>query len=691
MKTPHFAFPSIEQLRNVVHEVKFNTQLVGDPEAGFLNESIPLPFIEFTGTVKLHGCLKNDTLISLWNGSKKTIQEIVDNRLDEILLGFDQNNKPVPVKIKNWFNNGRTDEWLKIGFSYFDYNDSITKRKIVCTPNHKFYIARMHEYREAKDLAIGDAISFSKHEKKLSSMQKSILLGKLLGDGSLHSSKKMMTFGHKLLHLEYLNFSLQSLGDIAGKLQKNIVSGFGTEMARANTLFLNCIRQNFKHFYNENGQKIVPDSIELDPISVAFWYMDDGSLSHSDFQKDRACFATCGFDRKSVENLAAALKKLLNSEDIVVYQTDEYWRIRLNTNAAYLMFEMIKPYIPTIMQYKLPEKMRGMSVGALEPEECFGYEIEEREIFSIEKCDIKKENSQNSQKYDLETETHNFVANNIIVHNSNAGIVWDKENKRIYTQSRERVITIDNDNGGFARFVSTLPHDDLLFSLKKGEYSYIKIYGEWCGQGIQKGVAINALPRMFVVFAGQVDDRWLTRAEIASIKLPEHRVFNIFDAPTWKIKIDFNNPEESLSTLEALTLEVEKACPFAKLFGAEGIGEGIVWTAEHKGHRYAFKTKGELHKNIKETKLVSLEPEKAASLMELVNSVCTEQRMEQGLEKMKEKHGSIDRKYTGELIGWVLADIEKENLDMVQASGFDMKMINKDASAIIRQWFFKRV
>jgi hypothetical protein len=58
---------------------------------------------------------------------------------------------------------------------------------------------------------------------------------------------------------------------------------------------------------------------------------------------------------------------------------------------------------------------------------------------------------------------------------------------------------------------------------------------------------------------------------------------------------------------------------------------------------------------------------------------------------MKEKHGSIDRKYTGELIGWVLADIEKENLDMVQASGFDMKMINKDASAIIRQWFFKRV
>lgn len=93
------------------------------------------------------------------------------------------------------------------------------------------------------------------------------------------------------------------------------------------------------------------------------------------------------------------------------------------------------------------------------------------------------------------------------LHGTNAGIIWDKENKRVYAQSRERVITPENDNGGFARFVSTLPHDDLLFSLKKGEYSYIKIYGEWCGQGIQKGVAINALPRMFVVFAGQVDDR----------------------------------------------------------------------------------------------------------------------------------------------------------------------------------------
>ena len=50
-------FPSIEQFRNVIRHVKSKAQFVGKDENGdpVYDQSIPLPTLQFCGTVKLHG------------------------------------------------------------------------------------------------------------------------------------------------------------------------------------------------------------------------------------------------------------------------------------------------------------------------------------------------------------------------------------------------------------------------------------------------------------------------------------------------------------------------------------------------------------------------------------------------------------------------------------------------------------
>ena len=141
--------------------------------------------------------------------------------------------------------------------------------------------------------------------------------------------------------------------------------GFEGEIEKkARSTFSPILYNNYQDFYIENNEtkkrtKIGPERIinDIDPISLAFWYMDDGSLTHIEGQEDRATISTCGFNQQDHEILTKALKKF-NIEP-VVFESKGYLSIRLNAPYAERFFLLIAPYIPPIMQYKLPVRYRG--------------------------------------------------------------------------------------------------------------------------------------------------------------------------------------------------------------------------------------------------------------------------------------------------------------------------------------------
>lgn len=65
------------------------------------------------------------------------------------------------------------------------------------------------------------------------------------------------------------------------------------------------------------------------------------------------------------------------------------------------------------------------------------------------------------------------------------GCVVVAEDGTIHAQSRNRVITPQDDNYGFARWVSE--HEDELALLGPGFH-----FGEWWGQGVQRGYGLDA-------------------------------------------------------------------------------------------------------------------------------------------------------------------------------------------------------
>ncbi len=268
------------------------------------------------------------------------------------------------------------------------------------------------------------------------------------------------------------------------------------------------------------------------------------------------------------------------------------------------------------------------------------------------------------------------------LHGTNSGIVKYKD--RIEFQSRERVLSLQQDNSGFMLAMS---NKDLNFLFDGIEFNdHIAVFGEWCGSGIQSGVAISKLPKkMFVIFGYLVDDKWIDVRERFD---NDQNIYHIDQFEHYVLNIDFEKPEIAQNELIKITEAVERCCPVGKYLGVEGIGEGVVWKAQWDDHFYQFKVKGEKHSISKVKTLAPIDVEMINNISEFVDNVLTEQRLMQGVTWLNENSKSLDQKSTGDYLRWVVNDVIKEESDTIVANQLDVKKINSIISNKARLWFF---
>lgn len=285
------------------------------------------------------------------------------------------------------------------------------------------------------------------------------------------------------------------------------------------------------------------------------------------------------------------------------------------------------------------------------------------------------------------------------IHGSNGSFCYNSI-EGFWTQSRERIITPDNDNYGFSKFCYAI-EDKLQVSINElaisnninlNNYS-ICVYGEWAGSSIQKGVGVSQLEKAFYIFGAKAksienpdeDATWLE----CNFKDEENRVFNINQFETYSVDVDFNMPQLSQNTLIELTNRVELECPVAKHFGIENsLGEGIVWTCNYKNKNIRFKVKGTKHSVSKTKELAPVDVEKLKSIQEFVEYSVTEGRAKQAIERVFGQ-APLDRKKMGDYLRWIINDIKEEESDVLEQNGLTTKDVNKHISFKARELFFK--
>ena len=298
------------------------------------------------------------------------------------------------------------------------------------------------------------------------------------------------------------------------------------------------------------------------------------------------------------------------------------------------------------------------------------------------------------------------------IHGSNASIViplWG--DTAIYAQSRNNIITPEKDNAGFARWVEDnrevltnhlAEHVSDILGNWDNE-THVVVYGEWCGQGIQKNVAVNQLPKMFVVFGYRVvyeNDLAHPRTYSGSVSRfedepldfsnPDIGLYNIHEFGSEIITIDFDNLTEMQNKLEADAEEVGRQCPVGTYFGVEGPGEGHVYNAI--SYPLNFKMKSDAHKVSNKATFTPEDLSQINNISELVDTILLKPRLEQGIEYLKEMHIPDDKfESIGEYISWVISDIIKEESDIILETGLPVKLVNKEIAKRARDYFTSHV
>ena len=297
------------------------------------------------------------------------------------------------------------------------------------------------------------------------------------------------------------------------------------------------------------------------------------------------------------------------------------------------------------------------------------------------------------------------------IHGTNAGILFDKDGN-VIPLKRSGPIPEGSDNYEFAQWVKKHKKELQRYIAIPGET--VVVYGEWAGEGIQKGVAISELPKrfyMFDAFIGEGDNRSQLTLDNFDPDIMENLrkigVYNINDFGIFTVSIDFSDPKdvaEKTNYINDLVQTVEEECPVGKAFGVSGVGEGIVFKPYNiitnssefidstKETDLYFKAKGQKHSVSKVKKAATVDVEAVKNVTEFLDYAVTPQRVEQAISEL-----SIDiddptidpRKRTGEVIKWVLGDVAKEESDVMEENNIDKKYLGKYGADAVRKIYFE--
>lgn len=184
----------------------------------------------------------------------------------------------------------------------------------------------------------------------LTSEQHAILIGSLLGDGTLRRQNNRLNalfeVNHAYKHKAYVDWKWQHFQQHALTPPKSRL-GKGPRIAyRFTTRSLPLFTVYHSQFY-ASGKKLIPKDLELDPMSLAVWFMDDGSRIRSAYYLNTQQFTI--EEQRFLQALLLStfgLKSELNRDK-------KYYRLRISTESSKKMRIIIEPYIVDCLKYKL--------------------------------------------------------------------------------------------------------------------------------------------------------------------------------------------------------------------------------------------------------------------------------------------------------------------------------------------------
>jgi recombination protein RecA len=365
----------------------------------------------------MFGCFSYGTRVTLADGTQEKIGKIVNQKLPVEVMSYDiARDEFVPRKVVNWFDNGPTEEFLRFTVARGSGNG---RSQFSVTPNH--LISTPHGWDHAGELAVGDTV-LQAVEHKLSAFQWDVILGSLLGDGSLSPTRSghgaRFRIGHGQKQAEYADWKASLFANL------NVSRSTSDKGAVFHDVQPLPELAELRRAVYLGGQKVLSwDYLKrLTPLSIALWYQDDGTFQlRSKGLQDRTAGGS-GRSEICVQAIEAGSRQRLR--DLLA----DTWGIEAKlverggnaimqfpTAETAKLHALIAPFVHPSMAYKLLTRYQGRFV--VEPV----FEAPRTVAVPMPIVDITSgpPNGGATHRFDLEVEgTHTYLADGVVVHNS---------------------------------------------------------------------------------------------------------------------------------------------------------------------------------------------------------------------------------------------------------------------------------
>jgi recombination protein RecA len=367
----------------------------------------------------MFGCFSYSTRVVLADGTTEKIGKIVNHRLPVEVLSMDpETGRIEPRKIVNYFNNGPTDRWLSFEVAA---GGGSGRRKFTCTPNHVVFTPSGEV--AAEELEPGDQVLVACKHYALSRDQEQLILGGVLGDGSLRRvSEQNVSFrvGHGERQHAYLEWKHEFLQPFARALAP---TGAGDGF---DTIPMRQLAWAHDAVYRGGGRKsaVTEEYVrKLDVPAIAVWYADDGTFggSYERWGHGKAEICAKALSDDDRELLALRCEELGLGRPTVTSRG-----LLFSGDRTRMLHERIAPYVHSSMQYKLHPDLRGQFGWHPDTTDAHlnGTRLRSRTSLRAVPMKVMSKIERRSEprkrtRFDLEIEgNHTYLVDHVVVHNS---------------------------------------------------------------------------------------------------------------------------------------------------------------------------------------------------------------------------------------------------------------------------------
>jgi uracil-DNA glycosylase len=355
-------------------------------------------------------CLRYNALVQLGDGSWERIGRLVRSRYDGEVMCVDGCGALVRRRVTGWHATPLAGRRV-YRLTYKSCKHAGPGRVgIQLTGDHPVLTER--GYVPVEGLCNDDRIATG---QGLSALARDVVCGTVLGDGCLQAKSSFLSFSHSQHQSEYARFKAELLAELdVDVYEREVAAVAGGDriypVIHVRTLAHRALRVIRQDFYR--SRKVVPLWLadQLNPRMLAFWFMDDGyTRIREGGRRPLAEIATNAFSDADLQVLIAGLAQL----DLTAKASRR--RLYFNVEATERLSELIAPYVPPSMRYKLHPEVAikvpfDRSLLRPGPPEVL-YD-------AVEVDDVTDEKRADTTFFCIDVdEVHNFVTAGGVVHN----------------------------------------------------------------------------------------------------------------------------------------------------------------------------------------------------------------------------------------------------------------------------------